>query len=77
MLTMRKCLLDPVMTRQCDANRPLQAATETIASYPAEVPTIYADGSVQMLEVTMRFGYGALVRLYGNPENEEMKGPSH
>nr|KAI8762630.1 colorectal mutant cancer protein-like [Biomphalaria glabrata] len=48
MPTIRKCLLDPVVIRQSDPTRPLHAARETIASYPAGVTTIYTDGSVRL-----------------------------
>ncbi|KAK6959602.1 colorectal mutant cancer protein [Biomphalaria glabrata] len=46
MPTIRKCLLDPVVTKR-DPTRLLHAAGETIASYPAGVTTICTDGSVQ------------------------------
>ncbi|XP_055877141.1 uncharacterized protein LOC129924681 [Biomphalaria glabrata] len=58
MPTIRKSLLDPVVTRQSHHTRLLQAARETIASYPAGVTTIYTDGSVQTLEGTVKAGYG-------------------
>ncbi|KAK6959504.1 colorectal mutant cancer protein, partial [Biomphalaria glabrata] len=45
MPTIRKCLLDPVVTKQSYPTRLLQAARETIASYLAGVTTIYTDGS--------------------------------
>lgn len=34
-------------------------------------------GSVQMFEETMRAGYAAVVRLSGDPKNEELMGPCH
>ncbi|KAK6963896.1 colorectal mutant cancer protein [Biomphalaria glabrata] len=75
MPTIRKSLLDPVVTRQSHPTRLLQAARETIASYPAGVTTIYSlHGSVQTLEGTVKAGYGAVVRLSGNPESDELRG---
>ncbi|KAK6963893.1 colorectal mutant cancer protein, partial [Biomphalaria glabrata] len=56
MPTIRKCLLDPVVTRQSDPTKLLHAARETIASYPTGVTTIYTDGSVQTLECTVKAG---------------------
>nr|KAI8725834.1 colorectal mutant cancer protein-like [Biomphalaria glabrata]KAI8726296.1 colorectal mutant cancer protein-like [Biomphalaria glabrata] len=75
MPTIRKSLLDPVVTKQSPTTRLLQAARETIASYPAGVTTIYTDGSVRTLEGTVKAGYGAVVRLSGNPESDELSGP--
>ncbi|XP_055871218.1 uncharacterized protein LOC129923603 [Biomphalaria glabrata] len=74
MPTIRKSLLDPVVTKQSPTTRLLQAARETIASYPAGVTTIYTDGSVRTLEGTVKAGYGAVVRLSGNPESDELSG---
>ncbi|KAK6989412.1 colorectal mutant cancer protein [Biomphalaria glabrata] len=61
MPAIRKCLLDPVVTRQSDPTRLLHAARVTIASYPAGVTLIYTDGSVQTLEGNVKAGYGAVV----------------
>ncbi|KAK6978883.1 colorectal mutant cancer protein [Biomphalaria glabrata] len=77
MPTVRKCLVDAVVTKLCDPTWLLLAARETIASYPAGVSTIYTDGSVQTLEGTVRAEYGAVVRLSGNPESLELSGPCH
>ncbi|KAK6976113.1 colorectal mutant cancer protein [Biomphalaria glabrata] len=74
MPTIRKGLLDPVVTKQSPTPRLLQAARETIESYPAGVTTIYPDGSVRTLEGTVKAGYGAVVRLSGNPESDELSG---
>ncbi|KAK6983147.1 colorectal mutant cancer protein [Biomphalaria glabrata] len=49
MPTVQKSLLDSEVTKRCDPTRLLQAARETIASYPAGVTTIYTGGSVQTL----------------------------
>ncbi|KAK6961359.1 colorectal mutant cancer protein [Biomphalaria glabrata] len=59
--TIRKFLLDPVVTKQSHPTRLLQAAREAIISYPARVTTIYTDGSVQTLEGTVKVVYGAVV----------------
>lgn len=61
-----------MVKRQSDPNRLIQAARETIASYPVEASTIYTGGSVEMLEVIVRAGYGAVIPLSGNPESEEL-----
>ncbi|KAK6962216.1 colorectal mutant cancer protein [Biomphalaria glabrata] len=77
MPTVQESLLDPEVTKRCDPTRLLHAARETIASYLAGVSTIYTDESVQTLEGTVRAGYGAVVRLSGNPESVKLSGPCH